>query len=113
MKINFEKIAAVAFLAVIFAGAGFNEYRNKGQLSKSLSGMTLNSAQKQFAAAAETFKTNFAGRSKLIDLYGISLNAMGKKVVGNFEFIKDKNGNMQNITIDYNYDTFFDSMTEL
>lgn len=113
MKIDFEKIAAVAFLAVIFAGAGFNEYRNKGQLSKSLSGMTLNGAQKQFAAAAETFKTNFAGRSKLIDLYGISLNAMGKKVVGNFEFIKDKNGNMQNITIDYNYDTFFDSMTEL
>lgn len=113
MKINFEKLAAAAFLTVIFAGAGFNAYRNKGQLSQSLSGITIDNAQKKFAAATETFKLNFAGRNKLIDLYGMALNAMGKKVVGNFEFIKDNNGNMQNITIDYDYDTFLNSMSEL
>ena len=113
MKINFEKITAAVFILVIASCSGYNAFRNKGKLSESLEGIDLDNARTTFAAAAESFKTNFAGRSKLIDMYGAALKLLGKDVVGSFEFIKDKNGNMQNITDNYDYDTFYDSMSEL
>ncbi len=113
MKINAGNITAVIFAAVVIGGGMVNAYKNRDLLGAKLEGMTLDTAQKAFAAEGESFKQSFMGRNDLIDMYGVILNTLGKEVVGSFEFVKDKNGNMQSIGAAYDYSIFQESMTEL
>ena len=113
MKINAGNITAVIFAAVVIGGGMVNAYKNRDLLGAKLEGMTLETAQKAFAAEGESFKQSFMGRNDLIDMYGVILNTLGKEVVGSFEFVKDKNGNMQSIGAAYDYSIFKESMTEL
>jgi len=51
--------------------------------------------QKNAANIETQWKSKIKGRNKLIDLYGISLLALNKNMVGNFEFAKDEFGIIQ------------------
>lgn len=48
-------------------------------------------------AIERTYKSEFHMKDSFADLYGLSLNILNKKIVGNFEYVKDNSGFMHSI----------------
>lgn len=48
-------------------------------------------------AIESTYKSEFYEKDRFSDLYGLSLNFLNKKTVGNFEYVKDNSGFMHSV----------------
>lgn len=48
-------------------------------------------------ALESTYKSEFYAKDSFSDLYGLSLDILNKKMVGNFEYVKDDSGFMHSI----------------
>lgn len=58
-------------------------------------------------------KTSFKDREKFIELYGLSLLTIRKNIIGNFDFVKDDNGLIQQFVEQINTSQFEKSMKDL
>lgn len=58
-------------------------------------------------------KDSFYGKKQLIDLYGISMKAFGKSMIGNFEFARDDPGIIQRFETKVNSEPFESSLLQL
>lgn len=69
--------------------------------------------QEKLLRVEQSFQEDTYQREKLIDLYGISLNVLNQKIVGNFDFIKDDLNIIQRFAFEVNTDDFLNSMEQL
>ncbi len=58
-------------------------------------------------------KDNFTYRSTFIDAYGLSKRALGERIIGDYEFLKDESGIMQLMQGWPSYDNYLTSLKEL
>lgn len=76
-------ILPIIFVIILFflAGANFKTFYHQikdGRFDKN--------------AIENEYKSGFYRKEQFLDLYGISLNAMNRKMLGNFEYVKDESG---------------------
>lgn len=57
------------------------------------------------ASLSDVYKSHFIGQTLFTDLYGETQKILNKKIIGNYEFVKDNNGDMQMFE---NFDTTTD-----
>lgn len=107
----FQIIFVVAFSFIIL----FFSCSNIKIVSNLLKDYTLNmdNLQEKLQEFEVEVKSKFKYRNELIDLYGVSLLAFQKNMVGNFEFVKDNQGIMQRFEGTANTDKFQKSLLEL
>lgn len=70
-------------------------------------------AQDKLMKVESKFQENIKGRHYFIDLYGIALNALQQKIVGNLDFVKDNHNIVQHFTRNYDYSRFLKSILDL
>lgn len=69
--------------------------------------------RKKLSLIEDKFREKIYKRELYIDLYGIALNAMGSKIVGDFDFVKDSHGIIQRTSSKTDINPFLNSMEEL
>ncbi len=91
-KIQLKHIQLCVFFIVLFAAAFLN---GKG-LIQSVQALVSGekSVQTVFRELPDTLKENFMYKDEFTNLYGFTQKLLGKRVVGNFEFMKDEEGEL-------------------
>lgn len=108
-------IYEVIFLTVmgfLFCGYGYLNFPILKEFLRK-NDITYKNWQNNSAAIQKRLREGAVGRRYFIDLYGLSLRALQKNMVGNFEFIKDKNGIMQMPHAKPNVQPFLQSVAAL
>ena len=86
-------ILIIFFCIILGAGNILNlEKLNRIINKQDISFQTWKSAT---SSVESELKNQFSGRPKLIDIYGLCMRILNKKIIGNFEFVKDNDGIMQ------------------
>lgn len=71
------------------------------------------STQQKLMSVESDFQKKVYKRTELINLYGLTLNAINWKMVGDFDFVKDSHGIIQRFEAKIDTSKFLGSMTEL
>lgn len=69
--------------------------------------------QQKLLSVESDFQKRIYKRTELINLYGLTLNAINWKMVGDFDFVKDSHGIIQRFGAKIDTSKFLGSMTEL
>lgn len=72
-----------------------------------------NNPKETLSNIEESFQENFYGKSTFANLYGITLNGLNWKIIGDYEFIKDEAGIMQRISSVSSYENYIASISSL
>ncbi len=115
MKQKFKTAVHILFITAFLGILAVFAYQNAGTLHSLLKSAdkSLDNWQKNAASVEASMKEQVRGRNKLINLYGLSLMAMDRNMVGNFEFVKDEAGIVQRFEPHFNADMYIQSIAQL
>jgi hypothetical protein len=88
-------LTTICFLLLIFGFFISNLFLLISLTQESKAAINLNNAKEIMNAFDSKFRERISGREKIINIYGIFNLIVNKKMIGNFEYIKDKKNNMQ------------------
>ena len=111
IKTTVNILFIVAFLVMLAAFA----FLNAGKLEELLKSAdkSLDGWQESASSVEASMKEKVKGRNKLIDLYGLSLMALDRDLVGDFEFVKDDAGIIQRFEPRFNADKYLADIQKL
>jgi hypothetical protein len=88
-------LTTVCFLILTFGFFILNFNLIISLVKESKAGINLDNAKEVLNGVDGKFRERISGRAKIIDIYGIYNLLINKKMIGNFEYIKDKKNNIQ------------------
>lgn len=106
-------ILILSFILALSLFFVFNAAAFKRIVQSEMPNITLSNIQPSLRKIDDGFRLSIFKRDELIDLYGLSLVALNRKMVGNFEYVKDDLGIMQAFVSQPNSEAFIRSITDL
>lgn len=106
---NVLMIAAFCCVLLALLILNIGKFRSAFAEEKPQSGMT----QEKLLNVEQKFRENIYRRTSFINIYGIVLNVLQEKIVGNFDFVKDNHGIIQRFSRKQDYTPFLTSVLKL
>ncbi len=113
IKINRNMVTACLFIGIMVSLTIVNFSSIDNILREKLNNQSVDTLQKVGAQVEDSYRTSFKTKNKFIDVYGFTQLVLDKSMIGNFEFIKDKQGFMHLFSANIDTSNFNEEIVKL